>query len=190
MVQVSHSCAAGAGARAAACAVALLVVFALVVSRRPDVLATPQFLGRGRASLVPGRRQPRRVDRARHPGCGLLPDVSALDGARSAWRSTSSTRRSCSRSRGSRCRSYRRSLLLSSRFAESIPSLPLAALAALLLVGLPNTWEVHGNVTNAQHHLALAEHPGRRSPTHRGAAPGSSSTSPRWSLPRSPARAA
>jgi hypothetical protein len=45
--------------------------------------------------------------------------------------------------------------VLSSRLAGAIPDVRLRVLAALLLVGLPNSFEVQSNVTNTQTHLAL-----------------------------------
>src|SRR5690606_38118115 len=45
--------------------------------------------------------------------------------------------------------------LLSSRLAGAIPDWRLRALAALILIGLPNSFEVQSNVTNVQTHLAI-----------------------------------
>lgn len=45
--------------------------------------------------------------------------------------------------------------LISQRCAALCPSLPLRCFLALMWCALPNTWEVHGNLTNSQWHLAL-----------------------------------
>ena len=45
--------------------------------------------------------------------------------------------------------------LLSARYARLIPDLRLRMLAAPLLIGAPNSFEIQSNVTNAQTHLAL-----------------------------------
>ena len=47
-------------------------------------------------------------------------------------------------------------LLLSRRLDAAWPSVPARLLFALLSVALPNAWEVHANLTNAQWHLAIA----------------------------------
>lgn len=44
---------------------------------------------------------------------------------------------------------------VSRRCAELCPSFPLRAVIALSWCALPNSWEVHGNLTNSQWHLAL-----------------------------------
>jgi hypothetical protein len=45
--------------------------------------------------------------------------------------------------------------LLSSRFAAVIPRLDARILIAFLYLAIPNSWEVHANLTNAHWHLAL-----------------------------------
>jgi len=45
--------------------------------------------------------------------------------------------------------------LLSSRYAALMPDLRVRMLAALLVIGAPNGFEIQSNVTNAQTHLAL-----------------------------------
>jgi hypothetical protein len=46
-------------------------------------------------------------------------------------------------------------LLLSSRFAAQIPRMSARLFMAFLYLGIPNSWETHANLTNAQWYLAL-----------------------------------
>lgn len=46
-------------------------------------------------------------------------------------------------------------LILSSRFSSVIPSFKTRVLLSFIYLALPNSWEVHANLTNAQSHLAL-----------------------------------
>lgn len=46
-------------------------------------------------------------------------------------------------------------LILSSRFSSLIPSFRTRVLLPFIYLALPNSWEVHANLTNAQSHLAL-----------------------------------
>ncbi len=45
--------------------------------------------------------------------------------------------------------------LISGRCASLCPSLPLRIFIGFLWCAMPNTWEVHGNLTNSQWHLAV-----------------------------------
>ncbi len=46
-------------------------------------------------------------------------------------------------------------VIMSSRFTRLIPGFQVRLLLSLLYLALPNSWEVHANLTNAQWHLAL-----------------------------------
>jgi hypothetical protein len=133
---------------------AALTVATLVVSRRPDGLLRPQFWAEDGNVWYAQAHNKGALEALLTPWTGYVQTFSRLTAALSL---AFDLRQAplVFEVAAVVAQSLAPLLLLSRRFAGILPDMRLRALAALLLIGLPNSFEIQSNVTNAQTHLAL-----------------------------------
>jgi hypothetical protein len=142
-------------ARAALASVAAVAgVVALIVSRRPDGIWNPQFWAEDGTLWYAQAYNEGALHALATPAAGYLQTFSRLTAALSlpfALRHAPLVFELAAILVQALPPLY----VLSDRFSETMPDLRVRLIAALLLIGAPNGFEVQSNVTNAQTHLAL-----------------------------------
>lgn len=135
-------------------AVVTLALIAVVVSRRPDTVLHPQFWAEDGTFWFAAAYNDGPLVTLQTPAGGYFQSFSRLTAALSLlfglrWAPLTFGLAAIL------VQILAPLYLLSSRLAVSIPDLRLRALLALLILGVPNSFEVQSNVTNAQTHLAV-----------------------------------
>jgi hypothetical protein len=127
---------------------------ALVVSRRPDALTNPQFWAEDGAIWYAQAHKRGALRALLTPCSGYAQTFSRLTAALSLRFNLIDAPLIFALA-AILAQSLAPLFLLSRRFARTIPDVRVRALAALLFIGLPNSFEIQSNVTNSQTHLAL-----------------------------------
>jgi len=133
---------------------AVLLVAALVVARRPDAFTRPQFWAEDGTFWFAAAYNDGPLVGLQTPAGGYYQSFARLTAAASLYFGLREAPLLFNVA-AVLAQILAPLYLLSSRFARTIPDVRLRLLAALLVVGAPNTFEVQSNVTNAQTHLAL-----------------------------------
>jgi hypothetical protein len=141
-------------ARVAAPAGAFVAVLALIASRRPDALTRPQFWAEDGGVWFAAAYNHGALASLLTPSAAYFQTFSRLSAAGGVL--VGLRHAPLLFAAGALVAQALPVLyVLSSRMAGVLPDRRVRALAALLLVGLPNSFEVQINVTNAQTHFAL-----------------------------------
>ena len=133
---------------------AIVATVALVVSRRPDALTNPQFWAEDGTVWYAQAHNHGALRALVTPWTGYVQTFSRLTAALSLAFDLAHAPLVFNVA-AILAQSLAPLFLLSRRCAGAIPDVRVRLLAALLFLGLPNSFEIQSNVTNTQTHLAL-----------------------------------
>lgn len=131
-----------------------LTAFLIIFSRRPDAILNPQFWAEDGAVWYSMAYNNGAISSIFVPEASYYQTVSRLVAGFSLYFPLSDAPIIFNLA-AVFCKIIVVYFLLSSRFSDLIPALPIRILLAFIYLALPNSYEVNANLTNVQWHLAL-----------------------------------